>query len=184
MTLLERLHALFQARANVIESEYIVSDPGVRLYDDALDKICKMMEKIKTEFPQKVDGCNLFDKALDKKWQNKFKNNFSKLYIDRERWNSSYGYSRFNQSALEKESLSNLCFGEGFAVAFWRMLHLVYEDFSKQREKRFHEKTPQEILDICTEFNAIALGTPFKKYAELSAGKDGIKCGFIEMPPA
>jgi hypothetical protein len=170
--LLRALHDLKKERkANAEEAAFkssiiqqdLTEQKGRDLYDRALSKIILLLKKI-----SKKRGFNdhpLCKKCENPTWQKEFKENFYKLFIDRERCedlgNVTANYRQFNQIDARDGKIydSNLCYGESFAIAFHEMLAKVNRqapNVSSLAARDRKMESAEGIYDLFKEFNRIA----------------------------
>lgn len=134
-----KLDALHRARVKDFYSQ-----DGRFLYEDILEEIGTVMERIHTAAFRPAN-CNLFSHSRFF-WLSDFKNNFHKLFIDRERFNGMLPYNYFND-----DSSGNRCYAEGFALGFLAML-LKAEAMLKEGKKTL---SAQDFIQTYIALNAL-----------------------------
>lgn len=149
---------------------------GSALYQNILDEVAVVLKRISIgDFRPR--GCNLFDKC-DDYWLRSFKENFHKLFIDRERFCKPLRYNHFND-----RSLGNLCYAEGFALGFLTML-IKAQEMLKSGQK---DLSPQDFVQLYISLNAVALVQKEGTNKTSLAIRGGNKVKFLpacEMAPA
>lgn len=163
----QRLKALFEARcakARNHEEVNFAEDGGKQLYDDALDEILKMIETIRKEFFRRVNRCDLFGHIEEGKWRKDFKENFYKLFIDRDCCedfeDEVRNYSQFNDANIGGAGNAfgaDVCYGEAMAVGFLFMLKELHKKFENdQRKGNTSPISEEDFFRLLHKFNAIA----------------------------
>ena len=136
--LISELNSLYEKRVKDIgsikagkddissSSRYSYHEDG-GLYFKTVDAIIKKLEDLSKEDNFKDSA--LFKKCTDSQWQAKFKGNFYKKFIDRNKCTDDNGpeksHTQFNEGIFENEGEGNLCYAESFAVAFLSILNLI-----------------------------------------------------------
>ena len=157
--LVERLEALYEERRNLMANktkiDFITNKAGQEIYDQALDGICESLLYLKQNFPQRVAGCALFENVESPDYQKKFRDNFYKFFIDRNRLDrKEVTPFFFNRDSKRSNRVgSSLIYAEGFAVAFLAMLVCLKKNFQEQRNI-----DEEEFLSLLRGLGGLAAG--------------------------
>lgn len=162
LSLTERLNNLYATRRDKQDARQ--DDP--QLYFDIVREISTTILRIREEFPTRIDQCSLFayikkEGEIDEKWRTDFEANFYKLFIDRRSCRNKIDnpHLQFNNPSHVEKTGADLCYSEGYALAFLLMLMEVERYFEKHaKEEKLPEKTFDELLQLMYRFNEIMTG--------------------------
>ncbi len=129
------------------------ADGGDVFYEEVLGLICEAMGEIYLSFP----GMKFFQNCGDGEWRESFKKNFHKLFLDRQK--NAVGVEDKPSTFFNRYDLlgsvngADLCYREGFALAFLHMLNCAKE----QLQKRDLQISPQRFIELFCELNELAV---------------------------
>ena len=127
---------------------------GEDLYKQMLDEIVKLMVEL-NKFRGRTSHSALFAQLDNPDWQESFKKNFFKFYVDRSVCQDDGGHAQFNLAFNDDHEIDyDIVYGESFALSFLVMLNEVYKKFQSDAAlEKPQDTSADEALGLLELFN-------------------------------